>query len=71
MPKKQPDLPEVLSQFTIDLVEDLKLLRKGKISTRDARARALLAREILRSVHLQLEGMKYLSESARQIEAPK
>ncbi len=68
---KPQELPDTLSEFTTELMEDLRDLRAGKITPRDARVRALLAREVLRSVHLQLEGMKYMSETAKQIEPPK
>jgi len=57
-----------IRQFTVDLIGDLKNLRRGKISNDDARARAQLAREVLRSVECVLAGEKYLSESAKQIE---
>lgn len=63
-------LPEALSQFTLDLIQDIKDLRAGKITNTDARARALLAREALRAVHLQLEGMKWLSGSAKALPSP-
>lgn len=65
--KNQPALPDTLSQFTLDLIDDLKALRDGHITPRDARVRAQMAREVLRSVHLQLEGMRLLSDAAKQI----
>lgn len=68
--EKQPELPEALSQFTMELIEDLRDLRAEKITVHEARVRAQLAREVLRSVHLQLEGMKYLSETAKQLPRP-
>ena len=71
MTDKPQELPETLSTFTLELIEDLRALRRGDITAREARVRALLAREVLRSVHLQLEGVKFLSDSAKQIEAPK
>ena len=64
MPKTPPTLTEALSQFTLDLVEDLRSLRRGDITLADARVRAQLAREVLRSVGLQLEGMRYLAGQA-------
>ena len=58
-------LPETLSEFTRELIQDLKDLRAGKITAGAARVRAQLAREVLRAVHLQLEGLKYLSGAAK------
>ena len=62
-----------LNAVTLGLIQDLKDLRKGKITNADARCRALLAREILRSVHLSLEGMKMIEAKAKPVtlEAPK
>lgn len=68
MPKP---LPEALADFTNDLMGDLRDLRSGKITERQGRVRALLAREILRGVNLQLEGMKIFSSRARAIDRPK
>jgi hypothetical protein len=56
-----------LTKFTSDLINDLNDLREGKLSVKDARARAMLAREILRSVHLQLEGAKFMSINAKPV----
>lgn len=53
-----------LADFTVELIQDLKDLRAGKISAKDARVRALLAREVLRSVHLHMEGLRYLDGQA-------
>lgn len=64
MPGKNDSLPKNLSDFTVALMQDLQDLRRGKITARDARVRALLAREVLRAVHLQMEGMKYLEGAA-------
>lgn len=58
-------LPETLSEFTRELIQDLKDLRAGRITAGAARVRAQLAREVLRAVHLQLEGLKYLSDGAK------
>ena len=71
MTKKKDTLPDAIAAFTIDLIQDLKDLRAGKISARDAKVRALLAHEVLRSVHLQFEGMKFISAQAKQITATK
>lgn len=62
-------LGEGLGEFTVELMNDLKALRSGDITPREARVRALLAREILRAVHLQMEGMKYLAENAKAVKA--
>lgn len=73
MSRKKDDseaLPQALARFTMDLIQDIKDLRAGKITNTDARARALLAREALRAVHLQLEGMKWLSGSAKALPSP-
>lgn len=72
MPPDQPpaDVPDLLNQFTLDLISDLNDLRSNKITTSEARVRTQLAREVLRSIHLRLQGMKYLSESAKQLPAP-
>lgn len=54
-----------LTEVTSGLIDDMKSLRAGKITNADARVRAQLAREILRSVHLQLEGIKLIESKAR------
>ena len=67
------NLDETLTSFTLELIGDLKALRAGKITIAEARVRAQLAREILRAVHLQLQGMKFLSDTAKtrgQLGAP-
>ena len=64
-------LPDTLSDFTRELIQDLKDLRAGRITARDARVRTQLAREILRAVHLQLEGMKHLAGAAKRIDEAK
>lgn len=68
---KEKSLPDVLLSLTVSLISDLQELRSGKITNVDARTRAQVAREALRSVHLQLQGAKYLMEKAKLIEAPK
>ncbi len=69
-PKEQPSLPDTLTTFTLGLIGDLNDLRAGKITTAEARVRTQLAREVLRSVHLQLQGIKYLSGAAKPLPAP-
>ncbi len=56
-----------LTGLAASLVEDYHLLRQGKLSVREARARANLAREAMRAVHLQFEGLRFMSEQAKQI----
>ncbi len=58
-----------LNEVTLGLIGDLRDLRAGKITNTDARTRAQIAREILRSVHLILEGMKVIQ--ATNSKAPK
>ncbi len=71
--RKQPEqpepqaLPDTLNEFTLELIDDLRALRRGDITLREGRVRALLAREVLRSVHLHLEGMKLLSDQSRPV----
>jgi hypothetical protein len=42
-------------------------IREGKLATRDARVRAMLAREALRAVHLELEGRKFIAVQATAV----
>lgn len=49
-----------LGRFTDRLIEDLELLRAGKITPTDARARADLARQVLRSIGYVLEAQKVI-----------
>jgi len=57
-----------LSQLAQDLIADYRALREGKLSVREARTRAAVAREAMRAVHLNFEGLRFLSEHAKQIE---
>lgn len=56
-----------LVTFTNSLITDLELLRQGKISVRDAQARALLAKHVLRSVHYVVMANKFLANNATLI----
>lgn len=56
-----------LMSFTDGLIEDLDALRSGKISVRDAMARANLAKQVLRSVHYVVTAQKFLSDNARKL----
>lgn len=58
-----------LSNFIAGLMNDLALLRAGKISVLDARARAELARQTLRGVHYVITAQKYL-ENLPPLPAP-
>lgn len=58
-----------LVQVINGLVGDLQELRAGKISTNDAIARSLLAKQIFNGVRLYLSGTKLLTERAKQVDA--
>ena len=70
MAKAPTDVPLESSMSTLarSLIDDYHALRMGKISVREARARAGIAREAMRAVHLQFEGLKFLSGTAKPIE---
>ena len=53
-----------LASFIAGLVTDLKQLREGKISNRDAHARAELARQVLRGVHYVVTAQKFIEGRA-------
>lgn len=53
-----------LDNLIDDLAEDLRALRAGRISVRDARARADLAKQILRGVHYVVIAQKFMAERA-------
>jgi hypothetical protein len=53
-----------LMQFTADLIQDLRDLRQGRITVPDARARAELARQVVRSVNLVITAQRYLEQRA-------
>jgi hypothetical protein len=60
-----------LNEVTLGLIQDLRDLRAGKITNTDARTRAQIAREILRGVHLALEGMEIIQAPTRKALASK
>ncbi|WP_428673663.1 hypothetical protein [Reyranella sp.] len=62
-----PPLAVALTQLAQDLIADYRDLREGRIGVREARARALIAREALRAVHLNFEGLRLLSERAKPV----
>lgn len=49
------------------LAHDLEELRAGRISTNDAIARSMLAKQIFNGVRLYLNGTKLLSDGAKRI----
>jgi hypothetical protein len=53
-----------LSDLITGLVGDLKALRAGSITVRDAQARAVLAKQILRGVHYVVIAQKFLEGRA-------
>lgn len=53
-----------LLAFTNSLIQDLKDLREGKISVRDAQARALIAKHVLRSIHYVVMAQKFIEQKA-------
>ena len=63
-----PPLASSLTQLAQDLIADYHALRAGTLGVREARARALLAREALRAVHLNFEGLRFMSEQAKLID---
>lgn len=66
----EPEAPATLAErFSLDdliggLSSDLRELRAGKISVRDAHARAVLAKQILRAVHYVVMAQKYMEGRA-------
>lgn len=59
-----------LTGLIAGLIEDLKDLRAGKISVRDAHARAELARQILRGVHYVVVAQKFLEGNLKSLPQP-
>lgn len=58
-----------LNAVTLGIIKDLEDLRAGKITNADARTRAQLAREVLRAVSLNMQGMKIIeAERLKAIE---
>ena len=49
-----------LTDLIAGLAQDLRDLREGKISIRDAHARAELARQIFRGVHYVVSAQKFM-----------
>ena len=55
-----------LNSVTLGIIKDLEDLRAGDITNTDARTRAQLAREILRAVNLNMQGMKMIEAQKLQ-----
>lgn len=58
-----------LLEFTRALITDLQALRAGKISVPDARARAELAKQVLKTIAISLSAQKFLAASAQPVDA--
>lgn len=56
-----------LNKFIKGLVRDLDDLRAGKISVRDAQARAVLAKQVLRGVHYVVQAQRFLEQNAKEV----
>ena len=69
---READTNPLSQRFKLDelidgLANDLAELRAGRISVREANARATLAKQILRGVHYVVTAQKYLSDNARLV----
>lgn len=58
-----------LDKIITGLAGDLEDLRAGKISTNDAIARSMLAKQIFNGVRIYLNGTKLMSDRAKTVEA--
>ncbi|MDE1914684.1 MAG: hypothetical protein KGJ57_04380 [Sphingomonadales bacterium] len=70
----QDTVTDVGSQISLDVIvqgiaQDLTDLRSGKISVKDAQARALLAKQYMNGVRLVLNARKSLEQGARPVAA--
>lgn len=68
----QDSLSDVGSPYSLDAIvrgiaDDLVALRQGKISIKDAQARALLAKQYMNGVRLVLNARNSLESAAKQI----
>lgn len=73
MDEQQPDSLAKrldLQDLVGGLVGDLRDLRDGKISIKEAHARAELARQILRGVQYVIQAQKFLEGQARVLPPP-
>ena len=57
-----------MDQVIKGLASDLAELRAGKISTQDAIARSLLAKQYFNGCRIYLQGAKMLSDNAQVVE---
>lgn len=72
MPNETADITD---RYSLDMIvrgiaSDLLDLRSGKISIKDAQARALLARQYMNGVRLVLNARNSLEQSARALTSP-
>ena len=56
-----------LRAFVAELINDVRMMRSGKITVHKARAIADLSKQALRGIHLMLEGAKYLEQKSTPI----
>lgn len=59
-----------IDQIVVGLVNDLEALRSGAITIPMARARAVLAHEILRGINLVVVGQKMIEGQAKALPSP-
>lgn len=69
MPEQPTDIASPYSLDTIvkGIAEDLLALRAGKISIKDAQARALLAKQYMNGVRLVINARNSLEQGARPV----
>lgn len=60
-----------LLNFTDSLIVDLQALRSGRISVKDALARAEIAKQVLRSIGLVVSAQKFLADQAKPMKTLK
>lgn len=73
MEAEKAGVGDIVSRFDLGdlisgLVGDLRALRAGAISVRDAHARAELAKQILRGVHYTVVARQYLEGHAKSVQ---
>lgn len=56
-----------ITRFTLELIGDLRKLRAGQITIHDARARAELAKQVLRAVGYVISAQRLLIDQAREV----
>lgn len=60
-------LASTLGELAIELIKDYRELKAGKITVRQARARAAVAREAMRAVSLGIEGLMLIAKNAKPV----